>query len=111
MATLRTTFRPRPGAMLAGMMVIAGSLAQASRVLAQSCAMCASSFGPNDPTSRAFSWSILFLMAAPYTIVGSVAGWLFFAYRRAPGRPRAAVIDLAQARQAAPARPTGGDVP
>ena len=69
----------------------------ASRALAQSCAMCAASFGPNDPTSRAISWSILFLMAAPYTIVITAAGILFYMRRRAPGRRRAAIIDLAKA--------------
>ena len=72
-------------------------LGTASRALAQSCAMCAASFGPNDPTSRAISWSILFLMAAPYTIVLTAAGILFYMHRRAPGRRRAAIIDLARA--------------
>src|SRR3989449_8806554 len=33
-----------------------------------------------------FSWSILFLMAAPYAVVGAAGGWLFYLYRRAPGR-------------------------
>ena len=72
-------------------------LASASRALAQSCATCAASFGPNDPTSRAISWSILFLMAAPYTIVVTAAGILFYMHRRGPGHRRAAIIDLAKA--------------
>ena len=72
-------------------------LGAASRALAQSCAMCAASFGPNDPTSRAISWSILFLMAAPYTIVVTAAGILFYMHRRGRGRRRAAIIDLAKA--------------
>src|SRR5437870_13140140 len=39
------------------------------------------------PTAgRAFSWSILFLMAAPYAVVGAARGPLFYQYRRA-GRP------------------------
>ena len=39
------------------------------------------------PTAgSAFSWSILFLMAAPYAVVGAAGGWLFYLYRRAPGR-------------------------
>ena len=63
------------------------------RAWAQSCAMCGSSFGENDPVSRAFSWSILFMMATPYTVVGLIAAFLFVSYRRA-GRRRAAVIDL-----------------
>ncbi len=90
-------------------------LASASRALAQSCAMCGASFGPNDPTSRAFSWSILFLMAAPYTIVVTAAGTLFYLHRRAPGRRRAAIIDLARAARLLrrPATVTGhqGDTP
>jgi len=72
-------------------------LGAAPRALAQSCAMCAASFGPNDPTSRAISWSILFLMAAPYTIVLTAAGLLFYMHRRGSGRRRAAIIDLAKA--------------
>ncbi len=80
--------------LLATALVILGGSA---RALAQSCAMCGASFGPNDPTSRAFSWSILFLMAAPYTIVATAAGILFYMHRRSPGRRRATIIDLAKA--------------
>ena len=72
-------------------------LGATTRALAQSCAMCGASFGPNDPTSRAFSWSILFLMAAPYTIVFTVAAIIIYMHRRAPGRRRAAIVDLAKA--------------
>jgi heme/copper-type cytochrome/quinol oxidase subunit 2 len=66
------------------------ALAPATQALAQSCAMCGSSFGQNDPVQRAFSWSILFLMATPYTIVGAVALWLVYMHRRAAGRRRSA---------------------
>ena len=86
-------------------------LGAATDVLAQSCAMCASSFAPDDPVQRAFSWSILFLMAAPYTIVGVMGGWLFFTYRRASGRHRAAILDLSRARRPAPAGAPGGNLP
>jgi hypothetical protein len=90
-------------------------LGTTGHALAQSCAMCAASFGPNDPTSRAISWSILFLMAAPYTIVLTAAGILFYMSRRAPGRRRAAIIDLAKAARLLrrPATVTGhqGDTP
>ena len=96
---------------LTGAAALALTLASVSRAVAQSCAMCLSSFGPDDPIQRAFSWSILFLMATPYTIVGTVAGWLIMTHRRAPGRHRASVIDLGRVRQPAPAEPTGGDVP
>jgi hypothetical protein len=71
-------------------------LLAAGDALAQSCAMCTSSFGENDPVSRAFSWSILFMMAMPYTIFGTIAGVLFWSHRRG-GRRRAAIIDFARA--------------
>ena len=80
----------------------------AASAFAQSCAMCGSSFGPDDPVQRAFSWSILFLMAAPYTIFGVVAGWLFYVHRRAAARRRAPVVELAWSRRAATAGETGG---
>jgi hypothetical protein len=50
-----------------------------ARLLA--CAVCLTG-GANDPVQDAFNWSVLFLMAAPYTIVGSIGGWLFYRYRR-----------------------------
>jgi len=78
----------------------------ATRAQAQSCAMCGSSFGVDDPVQRAFSWSILFLMAAPYTLFGAVAGWLFYVHRRA-GR-RASVVELAWRRARVPAAEPGG---
>ena len=78
-----------------------------TRALAQSCAMCGSSFGVDDPVQRAFSWSILFLMAAPYTLFGAVAGWLFYAHRRA-GRRRTTVVELAWRRSTVRAGEPGG---
>jgi len=71
-------------------------LLAARSVWAQSCAMCGSSFGQNDPVTRAFSWSILFLMATPYTIVGLIGAYLYFTYRRSSRRPRANVVSLAR---------------
>jgi hypothetical protein len=95
--------------LLAALAALAGTFAGIA--FAQSCAMCASSFGPDDPVQRAFSVSILFLMAAPYTIVGLVAGWLFFTYRRSAGRRRGSVVDLARARHPLPAGGPEGDLP
>jgi hypothetical protein len=37
----------------------------------------------DDAISHAFNWSIGFLMAAPYAVVGSIGGSLFYFYRRA----------------------------
>lgn len=54
--------------------------------LAGACSVCVT--GDNDPTANAFNWSVLFLMATPYTVVGSIAGWLFFKFRRAAAKPR-----------------------
>lgn len=55
--------------------------------LAGACSVCVT--GDNDPTANAFNWSVLFLMATPYTVVGSIAGWLFFKIRRAAAKPTA----------------------
>ncbi len=63
---------------------------------AQACAMCGSALA-NDPLGRAFSWSILFMMAVPYAVVGTAGAWLYYMHRRAPGRRRGDVIDLVEA--------------
>jgi hypothetical protein len=47
---------------------------------ANACSVCWA--GDGGPTDNAFNWSVLFLMAAPYTVVGSIAAWLFCIYRR-----------------------------
>jgi hypothetical protein len=62
---------------------ISGALAMlaANPSVARACAVCVT--GTNDAMSDAFNWSVLFLMAAPYLVVGSIAGVLFYAYRRA----------------------------
>ena len=65
---------------------------------AQGCAMCGTAFIKDDPVTRAFNWSVLFLIAMPYTIFGLAAGWLFLAHRRR-GRHRAEVIALPMTRQ------------
>lgn len=66
--------------------------------LADACSVCVN--GAGDPTADAFNWSVLFLMATPYTVVGSIAGWLFYKHRCADAKPnqdagREPVIDLA----------------
>jgi hypothetical protein len=48
--------------------------------IARACAVCFSD--GDDAVSRAFNWSIAFLMAAPYLVVGSIGGSLFYLYRR-----------------------------
>jgi hypothetical protein len=44
------------------------------------CSVCIT--GASDPTTDAFNWSVLFLMATPYLVVGSIAVGLLLAYRR-----------------------------
>jgi hypothetical protein len=72
--------------------------ATAAEVLAQGCAMCGTAFTPDDPVTRAFSWSVLFLIAMPYTVFGLAAGWLFLAHRRQSARRRAEVLTLPRTR-------------
>jgi hypothetical protein len=48
--------------------------------IVNACSVCLT--GASDPTADAFNWSVLFLMAMPYAVVGSIAGWLFYSYRR-----------------------------
>jgi hypothetical protein len=53
-----------------------------SPAVAEACAVCLTG-AQNDPTANAFNWSILFLMAIPYAILGSIGGWFFYDYKRA----------------------------
>ena len=50
------------------------------------CSVCLSGLSGSDPLTDAFNWSVLFLMATPYTVVGSVAGWLVYTHRRAAAK-------------------------
>jgi nicotinamide riboside transporter PnuC len=56
------------------------------RSIVNACSVCLT--GANDPTADAFNWSVIFLMAMPYTVVGSIAGWLFFSYRRSAAKQK-----------------------
>ena len=68
-------------------------LTSVARALGQGCAMCGSSYGEADPTGRAISLSVLFLMTMPYVLLGSVASVFFFAHRRARGRRSGLVFE------------------
>ena len=50
--------------------------------VAQACAVCIGG-AAGDRLTDAFNWSVLFLMAMPYTMLLSVAGFFFYSYRRA----------------------------
>lgn len=76
-------------------------LLAATRAFAQGCAMCGSSVTPDDPLAKALNASVLFLMATPYTLVGSVALWLFVQHRRRSPRSGGAVIALPRAHRSA----------
>src|SRR5262245_56845151 len=78
-------------------LVSAGAVA-APDALAQGCAMCGTAFAHDDPVTRAFSWSVLFLIAMPYTVFGLAAGWLFLAHRRRRGDRRGEVVALPRTR-------------
>ena len=60
-------------------------LAAAAPVLfrgaAHACAVCLTG-GDNYPLTDAFNWSVIFLMAMPYTVLGSIGAFLFYHYRR-----------------------------
>jgi hypothetical protein len=49
--------------------------------IARACSVCFAD--GDDAVTHAFNWSIAFLMAAPYAVVGSIGGSLFYFYRRA----------------------------
>lgn len=57
---------------------------------AHACAVCG--LDPGDPRGHGLFWSILFLMAMPFAVAGTIGGWLFYTKRRAlqprPDRPR-----------------------
>jgi hypothetical protein len=51
--------------------------------IAQGCPMCEAAVdGAIDPLAKGLNISILFLMAMPFILTGSVGGWFFYMYRR-----------------------------
>jgi hypothetical protein len=50
----------------------------------EACAVCGTGPGvAGDPTARGFYWGILFLMAMPFAVVGSIGAWLVYRYWQA----------------------------
>ena len=37
----------------------------------------------DEPIARGFNWSVLFMMAMPFTVFGIIGGSVFYCYRRA----------------------------
>lgn len=62
--------------------------------LSQACAVCGTGPGvEGDPTIRGFYWGLLFLMAMPFAVAGSIGAWLIYRYWRAsPGGWRKALV-------------------
>jgi hypothetical protein len=72
------------GVICIGLVVAALLAVLPADALAQGCAMCKTALdGPMDPTTEAFNVSSLFLMATPYTVVGTLGVWMYLSARRA----------------------------
>jgi hypothetical protein len=54
----------------------------------RACSVCLT--GDSGPMGDAYNWSVLFLMATPYTVMGCVGAWLIYKYRRATAKQRRA---------------------
>jgi hypothetical protein len=50
-------------------------------VVAQACAVCIGSAAED----QGYFWGVLFLMAMPFLVAGSIGGWLLYQYRRPRG--------------------------
>lgn len=49
--------------------------------------------GSTESVASGFAWSIAFMMAAPYTLLGVIGGGLYLAYRRAARREVEAFLE------------------
>ena len=76
----------KPGIAL-GLIVAATALLRAPAV-ADACSVCLT--GDTGPMGDAYNWSVLFLMATPYVVLGSVGAWLVYKYRRASAKEKRA---------------------
>lgn len=54
--------------------------------LAHACSVCLT--GDSGPMGDAYNWSVLFLMATPYSVIGCVGAWLVYKYRRAAAKDK-----------------------
>ncbi len=81
---------------LAGLGLI--GVALLAPAVAQACAVCGTGPGViGDPTARGFYWGVLFLMAMPFAVAGSIGAWLAYRYWQASagGGPKALGAPLA----------------
>jgi hypothetical protein len=69
-------------ALLFGVVLVGAGLVLPA--ITEACAVCGTGPGvAGDPTARGFYWGILFLMAMPFAIAGSIGAWLTYRYWRA----------------------------
>jgi len=68
---------------IAGFVAMLGSLLT-HVALVRACAVCVT--GADGAVADAYDWSVLFLMAMPYLVVGSIAGGLAYIYHRAAAK-------------------------
>lgn len=76
--------------------------------VAHACAVCGHSTTPGDPLGQGFYWGMLFLLAMPFAVVGTIGGWLAYWYWRAgrSGRAGAPLRSLREkVRATLPGRP------
>ncbi len=64
---------------------------------AHACSVCING-AAGDRLVDAFNWSVIFLMAMPYTIVFTIIGFFVYAYRRAAQKQRAEDARAEEAR-------------
>lgn len=85
---------------LVPMVAVAVLLYGAESAFAQGCAMCSTLVGgPGDPLGQGMNTSILFLMAMPFAMTGSVGGWIAYMYWRGGTRERGGVHALTSPRE------------
>ncbi len=90
---VRDTLKASPLLWLAAVVIAAAAGGLLSPMDAHSCAVCWG-LPADDSSSRGATWGILFLMAMPFTIVGSIGGWLLYKYRRPERRNRGQRTDV-----------------
>ena len=54
--------------------------------MVRACSVCLT--GDSGPMGDAYNWSILFLMATPYAVMGCVGAWLVYKVRRAAAQEK-----------------------
>lgn len=68
--------------------------------LAQGCAMCRTLIGgPGDPLGYGMNTSILFMMAMPFVLTGSVGAWIAYMYWRGGRGERSGAHPLPSPRE------------